>query len=181
MPPGPTRLRPGDQAPDIFLPAANGEEVSLRACVLEGPVLVEFIRGTWCPGGRKRLLDLTRERCSFRDRRTRVLVVVADDPRRVLRHLSAHPSPLTILIDEHRRAARAYGVHRRFSLGARDVARPASFLIDRAGFIRTVFVGRLPTEAVPVEEVLAAIDGLSRERSRFEAKGPPPEGGEEGS
>ncbi|MGH9362360.1 MAG: redoxin domain-containing protein, partial [Thermoanaerobaculia bacterium] len=76
MPLAATKLKPGDPAPDIFLAAANGNEVSLRACVLEGPVLVEFIRGTWCPNGRKRLEELGRARGAFRDAGARVLVVV---------------------------------------------------------------------------------------------------------
>jgi peroxiredoxin len=170
MPLPSSKLKPGDPAPDIFLTAANGLEVSLRACVLEGPVLVEFIRGTWCPNGRKRLEELAAARNSFKQERARVLVVVCEDAGNVRRYLVAHPSPLTLLLDAERHVARAYGVHQRFGLGSWNIARPASFLIDRAGFIRLVFVGKLPIEAAPLEEILAALRGFEEERSRLSSR-----------
>jgi peroxiredoxin len=171
MPLARTKLKAGDPAPDIFLPAANGQEISLRACVLEGPVLVEFIRGTWCPEGRKRLKELAAARGGFREERARILVVVCEDPRTVERYLAAHPSPLTVLLDQKRLVARAYGVHQRFGLAALNIARPASFLIDRAGFIRRVFVAKLPIETAPVEEILTALRGFEEERARLQARG----------
>lgn len=171
MPLPATKLKEGDPAPDIFLRAANGQEVSLRACILEGPVLVEFIRGTWCPDSRRRLAELAGARGAFRDERTRVLVVVCEDPATVQRYLAAHPTPLTVLLDADRRVARSFGVYQRFGLGAWNIARPASFLIDRAGFIRLVFVAKLPIEAAPLQEILAAIRRFDEERARLQKRG----------
>ncbi len=166
MPLAVTKLKVGDPAPDIFLPAANGLEVSLRACVMEGPVLVEFIRGTWCPNGRGRLKALADSRAAFRDEGARILVVVCEKPDNVLRYLAASPSPLTILLDERRLVARAFGVHHRFGLGAWNIARPASFLIDHAGFVRRVFVAKLPIEAEPVASVLEMLRAIREEEAR---------------
>ncbi len=171
MPLAVTKLKVGDPAPDIFLPAANGLEVSLRACVVEGPVLVEFIRGTWCPNGRGRLKALADARGSFRDEGARILVVVCEKPANVLRYLAASPSPLTVLLDERRYVARAFGVHHRFGLGAWNIARPASFLIDRAGFVRRVFVARLPIEADPVASLLEALRAVREEEARKRSAG----------
>ena len=171
MPLSETKLKEGDAAPDIFLPATNGVEVSLRACIIEGPVLVEFIRGTWCPNGRKRLDALAGARAAFREEHARVLVVVCEDPFSVERYFAAHPSPLTVLIDRERRVARAYGAYQRFGLGSWNIARPASFVIDRAGFIRRVFVAKLPIEAAPVAELLAAIHGVEEEVKRLRDRG----------
>jgi peroxiredoxin len=103
-----------------------------------------------------------------------VLVVVCEKPDNVQRYLAAHPSPLTILLDAERRVARAYGVYQRFGLGAWNIARPASFLIDRAGFVRVVFVARLPIEAAPVEGLLSSLRQLEEERVKLRQrrKGP---------
>lgn len=170
MPQASTKLRPGDPAPDLFLTAINGVEVSLRACLLEGPVLIEFIRGTWCPNGRARLGELAAARAAFREAGARVLVVVCEDPGTAARYFAAHPSPLTVLVDSERRVARAFGVYHRFGLGAWNIARPASFLIDRAGFLRTVFVARLPIEAAKVDELLATLRALEKERRKPEGR-----------
>jgi len=163
MPLAKTKIKVGDPAPDIFLPAANGLEISLRAALLEGPVLVEFIRGTWCPSARKRLDELGRARAAFREAGTRLLVVASEDAAAARHYFAEHPTPLTILLDGERSVARSFGVHQRFGLGAWNVARPASFLIDRAGFVRLVFVARLPNEAVPVAEILSAIGRMGEE------------------
>ena len=175
MPLAITKLRPGDPAPDLLLPAAaNGQEVSLRECFLEGPVLIEFIRGTWCPEGRERLAELASARGSFRAARTRVLVVICEELEKAQRWLEANPSPLAILIDAGRRTARDYGVLQR-TPWSWNVARPASFVIDRAGFIRKVFVSRLPTERAPVADLLAALAEFGDGRRRASARSSKPE------
>ena len=42
-------LRPGDAMPDFVLPDAEGRLVSSAALTADGPVVVVFTRGGWCP------------------------------------------------------------------------------------------------------------------------------------
>lgn len=42
-------LAVGDEAPDFALPDAQGREVSLFRLLREGPTIVTFYRGGWCP------------------------------------------------------------------------------------------------------------------------------------
>ena len=42
-------VKEGDIAPNFTLPNARGEQVSLYACLENGPVVVTFYRGGWCP------------------------------------------------------------------------------------------------------------------------------------
>ncbi len=42
-------LKEGDRAPDFSLPDAQGGTVSLSAALKQGPVVVTFYRGGWCP------------------------------------------------------------------------------------------------------------------------------------
>jgi len=42
-------IAPGDVAPDFTLPDAQGRPVSLAALREQGPVVVTFYRGGWCP------------------------------------------------------------------------------------------------------------------------------------
>lgn len=42
-------LKEGDIAPHFTLPSATGEQVSLRARLDQGPVILSFYRGGWCP------------------------------------------------------------------------------------------------------------------------------------
>ncbi len=42
-------LRTGDKAPLFTLPDADGKQVSLEALLAQGPVVLAFYRGEWCP------------------------------------------------------------------------------------------------------------------------------------
>ena len=41
-------LREGAQAPQLSLPMSNGSEFNLNSVLENGPVLLNFIKGTWC-------------------------------------------------------------------------------------------------------------------------------------
>jgi peroxiredoxin len=45
----PSSLKPGDRAPMFELPDGNGDMVRLEALLKDGPVVVFFYRGAWCP------------------------------------------------------------------------------------------------------------------------------------
>ncbi|MDZ5711181.1 peroxiredoxin-like family protein [Jeotgalibacillus haloalkalitolerans] len=42
-------LKKGDQIPDFTLPDATGKQVSIKNLLSEGPVILTFYRGGWCP------------------------------------------------------------------------------------------------------------------------------------
>ena len=42
-------LKVGDKAPDFTLPDAHGKPVTLSAALKQGPVVLVFYRGEWCP------------------------------------------------------------------------------------------------------------------------------------
>jgi methyl-accepting chemotaxis protein len=68
--------------------------------------------------------------------------------------------PFNILIDQSRDVLKAYGVWHAFGLFAFNIARPALFLIDRAGAIRYSFIGESQEEFPSHEEIVRALDGL---------------------
>lgn len=162
------KLAPGDSAPEFFLRTASGVEMSLAACLLEGPLLIEFLRGTWDPDSRRRLEELARARESFRSRGARIVAIACERAGSIARYLEERPSPLPILADEDRRVARAYRVLQRFSLPIPNVARPASFLLDRCGFIRHAFVAPLQIHSANLETILRVLDELQGQEVRRE-------------
>ncbi len=42
-------LQVGDKAPDFSLTTHQGQEFSLSKNLAEGPVVITFFRGAWCP------------------------------------------------------------------------------------------------------------------------------------
>jgi len=163
-----TTLHAGDSAPEFFLRTAGGAEVSLATCLLEGHLLVEFIRGTWDPDSRRRIGELEAARESFRSRGAGIVAIACEQARNIGLYLAERPTSLPILADEERSVTRAYGVLQRFTLPIPNVARPSSFLVDRCGFIRLAYVAPLQIYSSPLGEILKVLDEIRR------AETPPP-------
>ena len=81
------------------------------------------------------------------------MAVVAQRSEKVKRYIEDTGLPFDVLIDDTRETVKTYGVWHRVGLDAWNIARPALFLIDRAGIIRYAFVADLQTE-FPEHEVI---------------------------
>jgi methyl-accepting chemotaxis protein len=90
-----------------------------------------------------------------------VVAVVAQSSEVVRRYIEDTGLPFNILVDESREVLKAYGVWHRFGLDAWNIARPALFVIDRAGAIRYSFIGESQEEFPSPDEILRVIDTLA--------------------
>lgn len=73
-------------------------------------------------------------------------------PEKFLQH---QPAPFPFLLDEDRAVTRQYGVYHRLGLDAWRIAHPATFVVDRAGVVRWIFIGSTQLDRAPLEQVLA--------------------------
>ncbi len=92
------------------------------------------------------------------------LVCVAAEKRAGLfkpeKFLAEHPVSFPFLLDEDRAVTKAYGVYHRLGKDAINIARPATFVVDRAGTVSWIYVGASQTDRAPVEEILRALREL---------------------
>ena len=56
------------------------------------------------------------------------------------KYLAAHPISFPFLLDEDRAVAKTYGIYHRLGTDAINIARPATFIADRKGVLRFVYV-----------------------------------------
>lgn len=70
---------------------------------------------------------------------------------------SKHPILFPFLLDEDRKVTKAYGVHNWLALDAIDIAKPATFVVDRSGIVRYIHVGKNQLDRAPVEQVMEAL------------------------
>ena|ERR1051325_8669455 len=73
-------------------------------------------------------------------------------------HVENMKYPFSVLFDESRTATHAYGVHHAFGHDAYNIARPATFVIDRGGKIRYIAVSPNQNERPSIDEILRALD-----------------------
>jgi thioredoxin-dependent peroxiredoxin len=90
---------------------------------------------------------------------------VAQTSEAVRAYIEETGLPFNILVDTSRDVLKAYGVWHSVGLTAWNIARPALFLIDRAGAIRYSFVAERQHEFPAHDEIMAAIDRLEATRS----------------
>lgn len=147
-------------APPFNLPTQKGDTRSLQDYLAKGPVLLAFHRGTWCPNCRRKFSELAQHSHEYVARGVQVVTVVAQSSDVVKRYVEDKGLPFNILIDESRDVLKAYGVWHRLGLDAWNIARPALFVIDRAGAIRYSFVSSTQDEFPTHEDIMKEIDKL---------------------
>lgn len=158
-------LKVGDRVPDFVLSAANFPDLwSLEQMRQHGPVIVEFLRGTWCPNCKKRMAQME----TYREELVKLglaLVYVAAEKRHGMFHpeeyLRKNPISFPFLLDEDRMVTKAYGVYHWLAKDAINIARPATFLVDSAGIARWIYVGDGQTDRASVEALFMAAKQIS--------------------
>lgn len=161
-------LQVGDSAPFFFLKTPYDVEVALAKRLLEGAVVLDFVRGSWDPDTRERLDALAGARATLEELEARLLVVACERAETLAGYLDKHPSPLTLLVDSTREVSRSYGILRRFSFPVLNIARPSTFVIDRCGFVRYSYVSRLSVHAAPLKEIYQALRDVRSTRAQGE-------------
>ena len=103
------------------------------------------------------LEQLQAELHTYRALGAEVLAIVAQRAEDVEEYRRSHQVTVPMLIDADREVIRRYGVYHRLGLTAFNIARPATFIIDRDGRIRFLYVGDdqrdRPDHAVLVSEL----------------------------
>ncbi|HLU49607.1 MAG TPA: redoxin domain-containing protein [Planctomycetota bacterium] len=161
--------RPGDPAPDFTLANPYDVLVTLESVLASGAALIEFIRGTWDPNARSRIEELLRARSDLAELGARAILITCERPHSARLFIERGSEPVTLLVDTARETAKLFGVYQRFSYGALHVARPGSFVVDRAGYVRFAHVGRSPIDVAPARTLLDALAKLREEERRMDA------------
>ena len=172
-------LEVGERAPDSRLPNAADQDVSLEERLSQGPVVLTFYRGAWCPVCNLQLLALQRALPDLRSLGASVIAVAPDD---------SEPTPdnarvdFDLLTDADQSVIRAYRLHYRVpdevrwiytgvfdtdvssfnADGSWNLPVPATFILDSAGIVRNRHVTADYLRRMEPDEVVAALNALKR-------------------
>lgn len=153
-----TTLAVGDHAPDFTLPGSGGKPVRLSELTATKAVVVFFYPKDDTPG-------CTVEACTFRDRYdafaaagAEVVGISSDSLESHDRFAGKHKLPMTLLSDVDGKVRKLFGVKSTLGL----MPGRATFVIDRKGVVRHVFVSQLRA-GKHVDEALSVIEQLARE------------------
>ena len=126
----------GAKAPDFTLMNENREPVTLSEELKKGPVVLAFMPAAFSG-------TCTTEMCTFRDSSSeldklsaRVLGITVDTFFALGAWRKAEQLNETLLSDFNKEVIRAYGVVNPDMIGLHDIAKRATFVIDRNGIVR---------------------------------------------
>ncbi len=175
-------LAAGNDAVDFTLPNARGEQVSSEALRQQGPIVVSFYRGGWCPYCGLELKALQSVNAEIEALGARLIAISPQLPDESLSTAEKNQLEFEVLSDVNSKVADQYGLT--FSLdedlrpiyknwGA-DVAAvnddpdcklplPATYVISQDGKIVHSFVEEDYTERLEPDAILNALRDLRRD------------------
>jgi peroxiredoxin len=174
-------LGEGDTAPDFELPDPTGRMVRLRELRAEGPVIVSFYRGQWCPFCNLELRGLQRALAEVAAARATLVAISPNTPDVTAETVEELELDYPVLSDHDNQVARMFNLVYEMTPENIDLYReigrdigtlngtgkwelpvPATYVIDSGGTIRYAFVDLNHRRRAEPSEVAAMAAHLSQ-------------------
>ncbi|GAA1315122.1 peroxiredoxin-like family protein [Pseudonocardia xinjiangensis] len=170
----------GEAAPSFRLPNATGAEVSLDRLLADGPVVVSFYRGAWCPFCNLELRALQQTLPQMRELGAALVAISLQTPDNSLTMVERHGLDFEVLSDVGGEVTRSYGLEFRlpeylqesYELLGHPLPRfngidqhtlpvPATFVVDRDSIIRFAYVNPDYMYRADPADILAALRSIA--------------------
>jgi peroxiredoxin len=152
-------LKVGDQAPDFELTNHKGDQVKLSEQLKDGPVVLSFYRGGWCPYCNLELKALQTKLPEIQELQAKLLAVSPEKPDNTLSTFEKNELQFQVLSDSGNQASRDFGLvfkmppdlidlYSNFNLNiderngddSWELPLPATYLIGQDGLVKYAFV-----------------------------------------
>lgn len=171
-------IKVGEQAPDFVLNNALGQPVSLKDKLKEGPVVLVFYRGAWCPFCNMHLHVLQQSLPEFKKHGGQLIAITPQTPDKSVEQFKKKGYPFEVLSDLDSKVMKDYRlyfelppdlvtVYKKHGLdieafngeGRNMLPVPGSFVIDTDGIVRAM---QADTDHKKRMEPSAIIDALKK-------------------
>ncbi len=150
--------KPGDPAPRFELPNASGQPVKLDELLAQGPVVLVWFRGNWCPYCNLQLKAMQEALPRIAGQGARVLALSPQKTEHSAKAVQDAQLGFDVLVDADNKVARQYGIAFKLSDdtaaqlsarvdladynggNARELPLSAVYLVDGGGVIRYAFL-----------------------------------------
>ena len=170
----------GERAPDFTLPDAHDRPVALADRLAQGPAVVSFYRGAWCPICNTELTALQEALGEIRRRGASLVAISPQAPDASQSFVQRLGLGFDVLSDLDQSVIEAYRLHfalddalhdtyRGFGMaldehnadGTWNLPVPATFVLDRQGIVRARHVDPNYRERMAIDDILSALDALT--------------------
>jgi peroxiredoxin len=173
-------LAVGAEAPDLTLRDTSGRPTRLSEAAGDGPMVVSFYRGGWCPYCSLELQALQETLPDIRALGATVVAITPEKPDHTIALAARERLGFPVLADTHQEAGRAFRVvftapasvkdlytetfgfdlSRQTADGSWDLPIPATFVLDADLVVRATWVDADYTRRADPADILAALRAL---------------------
>ena len=166
----------GSAAPDFSLPNAHGKPIASEALWGDGPAVVSFYRGGWCPYCNIELKALQDRLPEIEALGARLVAITPETPDNALSTQEKNEIGFDVLSDDGNRVANAFGLsfrlpeaivelYKGFGIdleasngeASQTLPVPATFVIGKGGKVLKAFVDADYTTRAEPDDVIAAL------------------------
>jgi peroxiredoxin len=169
----PEGLKVGDAAPMFTAKDQNGKTVNLKQALKNGPVVMLFYRGQWCPFCNKQLSHFTDSLQMLTAKGATILAITPETGENVQKTIEKTKASFPVLQDEGMAIMKQYKVN--FAVDENTVAKykgygidfdkangsngaslpvPATYIIGKDGIVKYVFFNTDYRKRASVQEIL---------------------------
>lgn len=169
-------LKAGDRLPPITLPNATGETVAVPDLLAQGPVVIAFYRGGWCPYCNLELRALQQYLSQIKAAGASLVAISPETPDNSLSTAEQHNLTFEVLSDVGNGIARSLGlvftvpenlrpIYQNFGIDllasngddSFELPLPATYIVGQDGVILHAFVDADYTKRLDPEEIVAIL------------------------
>ncbi len=169
----------GAKAPDFSLPNATGKTVRLSELLAQGPVVINFYRGEWCPYCNLELRAFQQLLPEFKQAGAQLVSISPELPDHSLSVTEKHELEFEVLSDVGNGVSKDFGlvftldptlqpIYQSFGIDiptsngddSYGLPMPATYVIDASGIIRYAFADADYTKRAEPAEALKAVQSL---------------------
>lgn len=173
-------LKVGDTIPGFSLPNAKGENTNSNALLEQGPLVIAFYRGGWCPYCNLELRALQQLLPEFEKVGAQLVAISPQTPDNSLSTQEKNELSFEVLSDVGNNIARKFGLlftmptdlqqlYAHFNLDIPkhngdqtfELPMPATYVVDKNGVIQYAFIPADYTKRAEPSEVLEVVKGLA--------------------
>lgn len=172
-------IKVGEKAPEFELPNVKGQSVNLQSLLEQGPVVLNFYRGGWCPYCNLELNAYNKHLGDIENLGASLVAISPQTPDNSLSTAEKNDLKFEVLSDVGNKAADQYGlvfkldsslhdIYTKFGLvlpkfngdDSWEIPLPGTYVIDTDGTVKYAFANADYTKRAEPEEVIAKLEEL---------------------
>jgi len=178
-------LKEGDEIPQINLPNAVGKTIDVNSLLKDGPVVISFYRGAWCPYCNLELNALQQILPEIKLLDARLIAISPNTPDNSISSIEKHGLEFEVLTDAGNKIAKDFNlvfnlaeelrpIYQQFNFDITkyngeeswELPIPATFIINTNGKIVHSFVNADYTQRMEPTEILSKLKELNSQKQQ---------------